>query len=108
MLPVQLVQMIPIFVMVPIGQDPNGVLAKVLSYFPPLTPFVMMNRAAAPPTASEYLITTLLLLVSIVAALWFAAKIFRIGILLTGKPPGLMEVLRWIRAPVTKSSAKPV
>lgn len=108
MLPVQLVQMIPIFVMVPIGQDPNGVLAKVLSYVPPLTPFVMMNRAAAPPTPTEYIVTTALLLISIAAALWFAAKIFRIGILLTGKPPGLLQVLRWTRAPVTKVPTKPV
>lgn len=104
MLPVQLVQMIPIFIMVPIGQDPNGILAKVLSYIPPLTPFVMMNRAAAPPTPFEYVVTTLLLLFSIAAALWFAAKIFRIGILLTGKPPGFMQILRWFRAPVTKSA----
>lgn len=103
MMPVQLVQMIPIFVMVPIGRDPNGVLAQVLSYFPPLTPFVMMNRAAGPPTTTEYVVTTLLMIVSIAAALWFAAKIFRIGILMTGKPPGFMEILRWFRTPVTRS-----
>lgn len=99
MLPVQLVQMVPIFVMVPIGRDPNGALAQALSWFPPLTPFVMMNRAAAPPSLTEYVGTTLLLVISIAGALWFAAKIFRIGILLTGKPPGLLEILRWLRAP---------
>ncbi len=102
MLPVQLVQMIPIFIMVPIGQDPNGILAQVLSYIPPMTPFVMMNRAAAPPTMMEYTITTILMIVSIAVALWFAAKIFRIGILLTGKPPSFLQILRWFRAPVTK------
>lgn len=101
MLPVQLVQMLPILLMVPIGRDPNGTLAQVLSYIPPLTPFVMMNRAAGPPSGMEYVITTLLLIVSIVAALWFAAKIFRIGILLTGKPPGFLQILRWLRTPVT-------
>lgn len=106
MLPVQLVQMIPILVMVPIGRDPNGMLAQILSYFPPLTPFVMMNRAAAPPTTAEYLITTLLLVVSIIIALWAAAKIFRIGILLTGKPPSLLEILRWFRAPVTGAKSQ--
>ena len=63
----------------------------------------MMNRAAGPPTVFEYVATTALLLISIAAALWFAAKIFRIGILLTGKPPGLLEVLRWLRAPVTNT-----
>lgn len=104
MLPVQLVQMLPILLMVPIGRDPNGTLAQILSYIPPLTPFVMMNRAAGPPTTMEYVITTLLLLVSVALALWFAAKIFRIGILLTGKPPGLKQILTWLRTPVTDVS----
>jgi ABC-2 type transport system permease protein len=99
-LPVQMVQMIPILLMIPIGRDPNGTLAQVLSYIPPLTPFVMMNRAAAPPSTFEYVVTTLLLIVSIVVAFWLAAKIFRVGILLTGKPPGPMEILKLLRAPV--------
>lgn len=101
-LPVQMIQILPILMMIPIGRDPNGTLAQVLSYIPPLTPFVMMNRAAGPPSAFEYLITTILLIVSIIAAFWLAAKIFRIGILMTGKPPGPMEILRLLRAPVTR------
>lgn len=100
MTPVILLLMVPLFSMVPIGKDPNGSLAQVLSYVPPFTPFVMMNRAAGPPTLTEYVATTALLLVSIALALWAAAKVFRVGILLTGKPPTPREILRWIRAPV--------
>lgn len=99
-LPVQLIQMLPLLVMIPIGKDPNGLLAQTLSYFPPLTPFVMMNRAAAPPTSMEYFLTTLLLLISIVVALWVAAKIFRIGILMTGKPPSILAIIKLLRQPV--------
>ena len=97
---IMLILFVPLLSMVPIGRDPNGTLAHVLSYIPPFTPFVMMNRAAGPPTALEYVLTTLLLLVSIGAALWAGAKVFRIGILLTGKPPRIREILRWVRAPV--------
>lgn len=97
---IMLVLFVPLLSMVPIGRDPNGTLARVLSYIPPFTPFVMMNRAAGPPATLEYVVTTLLLLVSIVVALWAGAKVFRIGILLTGKPPRLREILRWVRAPV--------
>ena len=86
--------------MVPIGEDPNGTIAKVMSYIPPFTPFVMMNRAAGPPTTMEYVVTTVLLLVSIAFALWAAAKIFRVGILMTGKAPKPLEILKWISAPV--------
>lgn len=99
-MPVTLVLMVPLFTMIPVAQDPNGTLAKVLSYIPPFTPFVMMNRAAGPPTALEYVVTTALLLLSIAVALWGTAKVFRVGILMTGKPPRLLEILKWLRAPV--------
>ncbi|MEE9392576.1 MAG: ABC transporter permease [Planctomycetota bacterium] len=106
MTPVTLVLMIPLFAMFPIVQDPNGTLARVLSYVPPLTPFVMMNRAAGPPSVNDYIFTTILLVASIVIALWAAAKIFRVGILMTGKPPRLREILRWLRSPVGSVTAK--
>ena len=100
MAPVSILLMIPLMTMVPITQDPNGSLARFLSFVPPFTPFVMMNRAAGPPAMWEYVATTLLLIVSVAAVMWAAAKIFRIGILMTGKPPKPSEILRWIRVPV--------
>jgi ABC-2 type transport system permease protein len=98
--PITILLIIPLFAMMPITRDPNGSLAKVLSFIPPFTPFVMMNRAAGPPELWEYAVTTALLVVSIAIALWAAAKVFRIGVLLTGKPPKPSEIIRWIRAPV--------
>lgn len=106
MTPVVLLLILPMLALVPIGQDPNGTLAVVLSFIPPFTPFVMMNRAAGPPTGIEYAATTLLLIVSIAVALWAAAKVFRIGVLMTGKPPRLREILRWIAAPVGQMPAR--
>lgn len=98
--PVMMLLMLPLLAMVPISRDPNGAFAKVMSYIPPFTPFVMMNRAAAPPTLFEYVATTLLLVVAIAGTLWASAKIFRIGILMTGKPPKAREIFQWIRTPV--------
>ncbi len=97
MTPVVLVMLVPLLSMVPIAQDPNGTLARFLSYVPPFTPFVMMNRAAGPPSTWEYVVTTLIMIAAIVLMMWAAAKVFRIGILMTGKPPRLIEILRWIR-----------
>lgn len=99
MQPVIILLIVPLIAMVPIVNDPNGTLARVLTYIPPFTPFVMMNRAAGPPSNWEYLATTAIILVSIVIAFWGAAKIFRIGVLMTGKPPRVREILRWLRAP---------
>jgi ABC-2 type transport system permease protein len=100
MMPVTLMLIVPLAAMVPISRDPNGMLAKTLSYIPPFTPFVMMNRAAGPPTVREYAVTTILLLAAVAAVMWGAAKVFRVGVLMTGKAPRFGEILRWIRAPV--------
>ena len=72
----------------------------LLTYVPFFTPFLMMNRAGGPPPTWEYAATSVLLIVSIVIAFWGAAKVFRVGILMTGKPPRFGEILRWLRAPV--------
>ena len=32
------------------------------------------------------------------AAVWFAAKVFRIGLLMYGKPPDFATLIRWVRA----------
>jgi ABC-2 type transport system permease protein len=100
MMPVMMTLMLPLVAMMPIGRDPNGTFAKVMSYIPPFTPFVMMNRAAGPPTILEYVVTSILLVAAIAGMLWASAKIFRIGILMTGKPPKAREIWQWVRTPV--------
>ena len=100
MMPMFVLLMVPMLAMFPIAREPNGALAKMLTYIPPFTPFVMMNRAAGNLTFMEYALTTVLIVVSIVVAFWAAAKVFRIGVLMTGKPPKFLEILQWLRAPV--------
>lgn len=104
-IPVQGILFVPLATMIPIARDPSGTLASVLTWLPPFTPFVMMNRAAQPPEPWVYAGTTLLLLASIGAAVWAGAKVFRIGILMTGQPPRLADVLRWMAAPVGPTGA---
>ncbi|MFN0208101.1 MAG: ABC transporter permease [Planctomycetota bacterium] len=96
--PLMLVMSVPLFTMVFIAKEPNGVLAQVLSWVPLYTPFVMMNRAAASPPLFDVIGTLILLVVSVIASIWISGKIFRIGVLRTGQPPKLMELLGWVRA----------
>ena len=106
MMPVQLLLVVPLIVMVPIGRDPHGLLAQVLSWLPPFTPFVMMNRAAFPPSEFTYVGTTLLMLVSIYFALALAARVFETGVLMTGQPPKLRQLFQLLRG--NRSRAAPV
>ncbi|RKZ15307.1 ABC transporter permease, partial [bacterium] len=59
----------------------------------------MINRLASaqPPGMVEVLLSVLVLLVAIVITVWLAARVFRVGVLLYGKPPTFREVLRWMR-----------
>lgn len=96
--PVFVLMMVPLVSMFFIVQEPNGTVAKVLSYVPLFTPFTMMNRAGGPPEAYEYVITSIILAISVVIAFRLAGRVFRIGVLMTGNPPKLREILGWLRA----------
>jgi ABC-2 type transport system permease protein len=91
--------MVPLFTMTFIPRDPNGPLATALSWFPPYTPFVMMNRVTADPPLRDVVGTLILLIAFTGLVLWGAGRIFRIGVLRTGQPPKLVELLRWLRRP---------
>jgi ABC-2 type transport system permease protein len=94
---ITMLMMVPMFTMTFIPKDPNGVLARVLSWIPIYTPFIMMNRVMADPPWFDLIGTTILLLVTAAGALWMAGKVFRIGILRTGQPPKILEMLRWLK-----------
>jgi ABC-2 type transport system permease protein len=98
MAPLMLLMMVPLGTMTFIPNDPNGTIATTLSWIPPWTPFVMMNRMAANPPAIEIYGTGALLIVSVVVVFWASAKVFRIGVLRTGQPPKILEMLGWLKS----------
>ena len=95
---ITVILMVPLLMMTYIPKDPNGVLARVMSWIPLYTPFTMMNRVNADPPLIDLVGTLVLLALTTVATLWMAGRIFRIGILRTGQPPKLLEMLRWIKS----------
>ncbi|NQV71166.1 MAG: ABC transporter permease [Pseudohongiella sp.] len=97
MMPMILIQIIPIAMMAFVVLDPNNTLVRVMSWFPLFTPYLMMNRAAADPPMIDIVGTTILLLLSIIFVLWMSGKVFRAGVLRTGQPPKLLELFRLLR-----------
>ncbi len=73
--------------------NPNSPLAVVLSYIPLTAPVMMLIRLGfgQVPTI-EIIISLALLVVSIVFSLWAGAKVFRVGLLMYGKRPGLKDL----------------
>jgi ABC-2 type transport system permease protein len=97
MMPLMMILVVPILTMSFVAQDPNGTLARVMSWIPLFTPFTMMNRAAAQPPMIDMVGTTIVLLISTAAVLWLSGRVFRQGILRTGQPPRIVELWRMLR-----------
>lgn len=91
--------MLPIVIAVIATQSPNNPVLVVLTMIPLITPQMMFVRLpiTTPPTW-EIALSLAILVCSIIIVTWIAAKIFRIGMLLTGKRPQLGKIWRWIRA----------
>lgn len=89
--------MVPLFLLVPLAQSPNGTLATVMSLVPLFTPMVMLMRQAMPggvPAWQPWVGLAGVLLCTWFVT-WVAARIFRVTILMQGKPPRLPDLVRW-------------
>ncbi len=97
--PLSLITIVPMLFWFYIAENPASALSVGLSYLPPITPFVMVLRVCADPDTPVWqVVTTLVVLWGAVAAtMWAASKVFRVGVLMYGKPPSLRELLRWVR-----------
>jgi ABC-type Na+ efflux pump permease subunit len=100
MTPMMLILALPWFLMMPVSRDPNSTLALVVSFVPPLNTFGMLLRMASadPPPLWQVWASIGLGILGVIAAVWVAAKIFRIGLLMFGKPPNFATLVRWVRA----------
>jgi len=98
-MPVMMVVMLPWMLWMPISQDPGSTLATTLSLVPPVSPFIMVLRMASlsPPPLWQVWLSIFIGLLGVLACLWLAAKVFRVGLLMFGKPPSLRTLLRWVR-----------
>jgi ABC-2 type transport system permease protein len=79
-------------------RDSDGLIAKAFSFFPFCTPLIMYVRIAVrQPPAWQIALSIAGLVLTILAVLWFASRIYRVGILMYGKKPNLPEILRWLK-----------
>ena len=77
---------------------PESGLAVGMSLFPTIAPFAMVLRLALPPGPPlwQVLLSVALVVGSTGVIIWAAARIFRVGLLMQGKPPNLPELLKWV------------
>jgi ABC-2 type transport system permease protein len=97
MLPLNLIGVLPILILTSVIQNPNGPVALAGSWFPLTSPIVTITRMAVPPGIP--LVQTLgavgVVLLATVVLVWAAGRIFRVGILMQGKPPRIADLVKW-------------
>ena len=77
--------------------DPHGTVAVVFSMIPLTSPIVMLMRIPFGVPWWQIVISVSLLFTSFFLVVWFAAKIYRVGILMYGKKPTWKELYRWLK-----------
>ena len=77
--------------------DPNGTVATVFSMIPLTSPIVMMMRIPFGVPMWQIILSMVILFSTFLGVVWFAAKIYRVGILMYGKKPTWKELIRWMK-----------
>ena len=97
--PVMIVLIIPMALWMPILRNPNSMFAQVCSFVPPTSPFVMILRLSGSEAVPTWQIPVSIVLgaVYVWLSLWAAAKVFRVGVLMYGKPPDFRTLWKWIK-----------
>ena len=100
MMPLMLILMIPWFLWMPISRNPDSFSSIFLSFLPPVNTFAMLLRMASntPPPWWQVWLSIGIGVGSVFIAIWFTAKVFRIGLLMYGKPPNFATLIRWARS----------
>ena len=78
-------------------EDPHGTISTVFSYIPFTSPVVMLMRIPFGVSIWEQLLSLTILFVTFIFTVWFAAKIYRVGILMYGKKPTYKDLYKWLK-----------
>ena len=97
--PITMLVVFSIFIMMTAVKDPNSSLAVWASIIPFSSPIVMMARIpfGVPNTVPWWQLGLSMasLIAGFIFTTWFAARIYRTGILMYGKKPSWKEMIKW-------------
>lgn len=98
MLPVMTPIILPMMLVGLIIRNPDGLIARGVSLFPPTTPMMMLLRQAMDANVRpwEQIVSTIGVIVFTIVCVWVGGRIFRIGILMAGKAPSFKQLVQWV------------
>ena len=97
-MPVVLMLVAGFFLSFNIIRNPNSTLAFWASMFPFFAPITMLVRIVTEtPPWWQILLSLVIGFATAIGLIWLASRIYRVGMLMTGKKATIPEVMRWIR-----------
>ena len=78
-------------------ENPHGMVSQVFSYIPFTSPVVMLMRIPFGVPIWQQVLSVTILFVTFIGMVFFAAKIYRVGILMYGKKPTYKDLLKWLK-----------
>lgn len=97
-MPITMFLILPLLLLIFVIRSPDSALSVGLSLFPLFAPIIMMLRVSVLlPPFIQIAGAIVLLILAVLLMAWLAAKIYRVGILMYGKPPKFGEIIRWLR-----------
>ncbi len=98
MLPILMPLILAVYVGVfTVIEDPHGTVSTVFSFIPFTSPVVMLMRIPFGVPLWQQGLSLLILICTFSFTVWFASKIYRIGILMYGKKPTYKELFKWLK-----------
>ena len=97
-IPVTILAIVPLLIIIVVLDRPTSTASTVLSWIPFFTPVLFMARYVLGAVAAwEIPLIFALQILAILFVAWVGGRIYRIGLLMTGKRPTLRELTRWVR-----------
>ena len=97
-IPVTLPAIIPVLFLGPMLDQPDSTLSTVLSILPPFSTVLLPVRVAVTDVPFWQIALSLgLLAAAFVGAIWVAARVYRVGILMYGKKATFRDLAKWVR-----------
>lgn len=98
LMPILMPLMLAVYVgFLTVMNDPHGTVAVVFSLIPLTSPIVMLMRIPFGVPLWQLVLSVVLLYGTFIFVVWFAAKIYRVGILMYGKKPSWKELYKWLK-----------
>ncbi len=96
--PIMILIMIPFFIAISLTNNPENTIATVASMFPFASIIVMPARIAITEVpVAQIIISVIVSILTMLAIFPIAGKVYKVGILMTGKKPKWSEVVKWLK-----------